>query len=90
MLYFFTDGIYLKSNSALNYRTINRYTLTVRCTDTKDYTDKKFYVDILNNQPPFFNNLPGKFPNCFLINVFSRDKEIFMYVLLSVNFNKIK
>lgn len=52
-------GIYIQAYPSLSYDSVNAYTLTVACTDSKDTVTGLFHVYITRNNAPVFTNLQG-------------------------------
>lgn len=50
-------GIYIQAYPSLSYDSVNAYTLTVACTDSKDTVTGLFHVYITRNNAPVFTNL---------------------------------
>lgn len=55
-------GIYIQAYPSLSYDSVNAYTLTVACTDSKDTVTGLFHVYITRNNAPVFTNLQGNLP----------------------------
>lgn len=57
--FFVVYGIYIQAYPSLSYDSVNAYTLTVACTDSKDTATGSFHVYITRNNAPVFTNLQG-------------------------------
>lgn len=60
--FFVVYGIYIQAYPSLSYDSVNAYTLTVACTDSKDTVTGFFHVYITRNNAPVFTNLQGNLP----------------------------
>lgn len=87
-------GIYIQAYPSLSYDTVNAYTLTVACTDSKDTVTGSFHVYITRNNAPVFTNLQGnlqpyKGPSVTDLTIMLVDRLMGHDIALSVTFSVV-
>lgn len=53
-------GVYVKALPSLSYNSVRQYAVLISCTDTKTPVQDTLTIFVTKNNPPAFDNLPGK------------------------------
>lgn len=63
-------GVYVKALPSLSYDSVRQYAVLISCTDTKTPVTDTLTIFVTKNNPPSFDNLPGKHTSASLIETY--------------------